>query len=134
MSWFFPKKVWEGYEDITSTVEMGVLIIAAFILCQDLPGANQLSEGLILGVLSLASIIGGMQFKRKSFFFVGSGALIFNMFVQTRDFWGSLPWWVYLLAAGMILIGTASLHEMQKNKKIIKIDKQALLDKFKNWK
>lgn len=127
------KKVWRGYGAITRKVEMGVLIAAAFILCNDLRGINQLKEGLILGGLSLASIIGGMQFKKKSFFFVGSGVLIFNMFVQTRDFWGSLPWWVYLLVAGMILIGTASLNEMQKNKKTKKIYRKDLLDKFKDW-
>jgi hypothetical protein len=127
------KKVWTGYEHITNKVEMCILIIVALVLCKDLPGTNQLSEGLILGTLSLVSIIGGMQFKKKSFFFVGSGVLIFNMFIQTRDFWGNLPWWVYLLVAGMLLIGTASLHEMQKNKKTKKIDKQAILDKFKDW-
>jgi hypothetical protein len=127
------KNVWKGYEHITSKVEIGVLIIVSFILCKELTVINQLKEGLLLGVLSLVSIISGMQFKKKSFFFVGSGVLIFNMFVQTRDFWGSLPWWIYLLVAGMILIGTASLNEMQKNKKIIKINKQALLDKFKDW-
>jgi hypothetical protein len=127
------KKVWKGYEYITRKVEMGVLITAALILCNDLRGINQLKEGLILGGLSLASIIGGMQFKKKSFFFVGSGVLLYNLFMQTRDFWGNLPWWVYLLAAGMILIVTASLNEIQKNKKIIKIDKKALLDRFKDW-
>jgi hypothetical protein len=128
-----PKKAWKGYEHITKKVEMGVLIIAAFLWCKDLTGINQLEEGLLLGGLSLISIIGGMQLRKKSFFFVGSGVLIFNMFIQTRDFWGNLPWWVYLLVSGMILIGTASLNEMQKNKKIIKIDKKALLDKFKDW-
>lgn len=127
------KKVWKEHEAITNKVEMGVLLIVGFLLCKDLTGINQLKEGLILGVLSLVSIIGGMQFKKKSFFFVGSGVLIFNMFVQTRDFWGNLPWWVYLLVAGMILIGTASLNEIQKNKKILKIDKKALIDKFKDW-
>jgi hypothetical protein len=67
---------------------------------------------------------------------VGTGTLLLNLFLQTREFWKSVPWWVYLLAAGLILIITASLNEMQKNGKSGRIkDKiQFFIDRFKKWK
>lgn len=33
---------------------------------------------------------------------------------MTKDFWLSLSWWVYLLAAGLGLIVFAAVNEMKK--------------------
>src|SRR5699024_11374375 len=52
-----------------------------------------------------------MIYQQKSFFFVGAGVLLLNVFLQTRPFWGALPWWAYLLIAGALLITVASYNE-----------------------
>jgi hypothetical protein len=85
----------------------------------------------ILSILSILSIIVGMQYRIRCYFFVGILALAFNILIQTKPFWGSLPWWAYLIISGFILIGLASFNEWQKKneKKLLK-DK---LDKFKDW-
>lgn len=72
-----------------------------------------------------------MQYRIRCYFFVGILALAFNILIQTKPFWGSLPWWAYLIISGSILIGLASFNEWQKKneKKLLK-DK---LDKFKDW-
>ena len=43
------------------------------------------------------------------------------MVILTRMFWLSIPWWVYLLLVGSILIGFAIRNEMVEKKDSNKI-------------
>jgi len=51
-----------------------------------------------------------------------------NVFLQTRPFWGALPWWAYLLIAGALLITVASYNEWHKQK--TSKGKETLISKF----
>src|SRR5690606_13798323 len=106
-----------------------VLVIVALILVQDGLASNTIYDALIIGVLSLASLIAGMAFQMKSFFFVGTGVLLFNVFMQTRPYWGKLPWWGYLVIVGSILIANESYNEWQKQKTSER--KDTIVSKFK---
>ena len=46
--------------------------------------------------------------------------IIINIFALTRIFWFSVPWWVYLLVVGSVLIGFAVKNEANENKSISK--------------
>lgn len=96
---------------------MGVLILVSILLVQDGLASSTVYDALILGSLSLISILAGMFLKVKSYFFVGTGVLLLNVLLQTRPYWGNLPWWAYLLIAGSILITVASYNEWHKQKK-----------------
>lgn len=77
-----------------------------------------------------------MQFRIKSYFFIGSSSLVFTLLHQIRHLWSNLPWWVYLLTAGLILITIASINEMNKNKEEKKLSfkwKEKIKNKFKDW-
>ena len=53
--------------------------------------------------------------------------IIINVFVLTREFWFSLPWWLYFLVIGFVLIISATNNELQKDmkeKKIVKLWKK----------
>ncbi|WP_042149431.1 hypothetical protein [Paucisalibacillus sp. EB02] len=114
---------------VTGYLQWAVLVIVAILLVQDGLASNTIYDALIVGVLSLASLIAGMMYQIKSFFFVGTGVLLFNVFMQTRPYWGNLPWWGYLLIAGSILIAVASYNEWQKQKS--SEGKETLVSKFK---
>lgn len=114
---------------VTGYLQWAVLVIVALLLVQDGLASNTIYDALIVGVLSLASLIAGMMYQIKSFFFVGTGVLLFNVFMQTRPYWGDLPWWGYLLIAGSILIAVASYNEWQKQKS--SEGKETLVSKFK---
>lgn len=43
-------------------------------------------------------------------------AILVNAFALTREFWFSIPWWIYLLAIGGTLIGFAIKNEANENK------------------
>ena len=55
-----------------------------------------------------------MRYQIKDYFLVGIGTLLFNLIYQTRPFWGNLPWWAYLLFAGLLFITIASYNEWKK--------------------
>lgn len=120
-------------------IQWVILVIVSLLLIQDGLASNTVYDALILGSLALISIISGFVFRMKSFFFVGSGVLLLNVFIQTRPFWSRLPWWIYLLIAGIILITAASLNELQKQRsaegKQSKLKKRVdkLIANIKKW-
>ncbi|MTW85708.1 hypothetical protein F3157_08540 [Virgibacillus dakarensis] len=113
----FLKKVADReYKTVVNYIQWAVLVIVSLLLIQDALASSTIYDALIMGVLSLASMLGGMAYQRKAFFFVGAGVLLLNVFLQTRPYWGNLPWWAYLLIAGSILIAVASYNEWHKQK------------------
>ncbi len=127
------------YSDITKAIQWGVLIIVSLLLIQDGLASNTIYDAVILGSLSLLSMMAGMFLQIKSYFFVGTGVLLLNVFLQTRPYWGHMPWWVYLLIAGLILITVASFNEWHKQKALkgestfISFLKEKVMDKIKRW-
>ncbi|MEH7352103.1 hypothetical protein V7150_00800 [Neobacillus drentensis] len=127
------------YANITKALQWGVLLIVSLLLIQDGLASNTIYDAIILGTLSLLSMMAGMFLQIKSYFFVGSGVLLLNVFLQTRPYWGNMPWWVYLLIAGLILITVASFNEWHKQKTqkgektFISILKEKVIDKIKKW-
>ncbi|MHC1685395.1 MAG: hypothetical protein AB6733_21050 [Clostridiaceae bacterium] len=110
------KKIWNSEFEFMRYIEIIVLILVSFILLKDILLYSYLADVLILCSLSLVSIIIGMQLKLKTYLYVGSGTIILTVLLKTRHFWGNLPWWVYLLIIGLVLLSFASLTEMKKKK------------------
>ncbi|MDF2903361.1 MAG: hypothetical protein K0S25_999 [Bacillus sp. (in: firmicutes)] len=101
---------------LINEIQWAVLIMVSLLLIQDGLESSTIYDALILGTLSLISILGGMFLRVKSYFVVGVGVLLLNVFLQTRPYWGNLPWWGYLLISGSILISVASYNEWHKQK------------------
>lgn len=136
---FLKKVSGQQYKTIVNRIEWAVLLVVSLLLVQDGLASNTIYDALIVGVLALASMLGGMAYQIKSFFFVGAGVLLLNVFLQTRPYWGNLPWWMYLLIAGSILIAVASYNEWHKQKAsdgketLISIFNKKVLQKIKKW-
>ncbi len=93
-------------------------------------------EGIVLGIIYLSSMItylnefDGMIYvmfivllvifsyvkKYGTLCMVSILAIIVNVLALTREFWFSIPWWIYLLVIGAILIGFAMKNESNENK------------------
>ncbi|MDK9712391.1 hypothetical protein [Acidaminobacter sp.] len=104
---------WKAYDRILRWIEAAVLVLIALTLFVEILSYDLLTDALILGVLSLVALFYGMQGHRRDYFFTGAAALLANAIFQTRGFWQSLPWWAYLLMAGLTLIGIASYNELK---------------------
>ncbi|MDM5225758.1 hypothetical protein QUF73_05985 [Cytobacillus sp. NJ13] len=136
----FIRKVLKGqYAALTNKIQWAVLILVSLLLVQDGLASNTVYDALIVGTLSLISMLAGTCWRIKSYFFVGSGVLLLNVLLQTRPYWGNLPWWAYLLIAGSILISAASYNEWQKQKTakgeepLISKWKNNIMNKLKEW-
>ncbi|MEK3854781.1 hypothetical protein [Cytobacillus sp. FSL H8-0458] len=136
----FVRKVLKGqYAKLTGKIQWAVLIAVSLLLVQDGIASNTIYDALIVGTLSLISMLAGTWWRIKCYFFVGSGVLLLNVLLQTRPYWGNLPWWAYLLIAGSILISAASYNEWQKQKTargedpLISKWKNNIVNKLKEW-
>ncbi|WP_416828342.1 SCO7613 C-terminal domain-containing membrane protein [Ectobacillus polymachus] len=136
---FLSRHTWKDYKKQMNTIQSIVLLIVTYILVTDALKSNTIYDALIIGVLSLASMLGGMHYRMKSYFFVGIGVLLLNVLLQTRPYWGNFPWWGYLIIAGLTLIGFASFYELQKQKKntdkksFLQTKKEQIITRFKDW-
>jgi hypothetical protein len=139
MAIFIKRVAGEKHQQNMNYMQWAVLVIVALLLVQDGLASNTVYDAIIVGTLSLASMIGGMYSRQKSFFFVGAGVLLLNLFLQTRPFWGAMPWWAYLLIAGSILITVASYNEWHKQKTtkgketFITMFNKKVVQKIKKW-
>lgn len=128
------------YERMTNWLQWAILIFVSAVLVVDGLETSTVYDALIVGCLSLGSILAGVFWRIKSYFIVGSGVLLLNVFMQTRSYWGNLPWWAYLLIAGSILIGVASSNEWNKQKAsrgertILAALKNKVTEMWKQWK
>lgn len=80
-------------------------------------------DGIIFTLLILAIIFYSYSKKYGATFLSGILALLANAFLLTREFWFSIPWWIYLLAIGGSLIGFAIKNEANENNEKLSIGK-----------
>lgn len=104
------RKVFNVEEDVSNIIE-GVILSLMFVMF--IFNIN-LQVGLTLGIISVLSIIIGLVFKYKSYNITGYVTLVLTVIIQTFELWGKMPWWVYLLITGIILVVLSALRESKK--------------------
>lgn len=113
--WMIPitvlsRKVFKLDNTISTIIESVILPIMFIIFIFNI----SLSVGLTLGIISVLAIVIGLVFKYKSYSITGYVALILTVIIQTINLWSKMPWWVYLLITGIILVVLAALRESKK--------------------
>lgn len=113
--WMIPitvlsRKVFKLDNTISTIIESVILPIMFIIFIFNI----NLQVGLTLGIISVLSIIIGLVFKYKSYSVTGYVTLVLTVIIQTFELWGKMPWWVYLLITGIILVVLAALRESKK--------------------
>jgi hypothetical protein len=85
--------------------------------------------------LCIISIIMGFRLQSKLYFVGGTIFLIIGVFLNTLNFWVNIPWWIYLLIGGTLLIVFASRSEFIKGKKQDQKENfiNKLLIRLKKW-
>lgn len=104
------RKVIKTDNALSSTFEM---VISSFMYISFIFNVH-LEVGLTLGLISIIFIVIGTTLKHKSYSYVGYISLVLTAIIQTSRLWSSIPWWVYLLLTGIILISVAAIKESKK--------------------
>ncbi len=111
-------------KEIGKTIEwLGTLLL--FIISIFLYN-NQLDGIIFVSFLILTTIIAYYK-KIESLFYLSIIFILINVFLLTREFWFSLPWWLYILIIGIILIVFATNNELQQT-----IKKKKAIDRLNN--
>ena len=84
-------------------------------------------DGLIFVFLLTLIVIVSYILKLGPVFLVSLLAILINVLLLTRTFWLSIPWWIYILIVGIILIIFAIYNELS-----IKKDSTSLIKKLKD--
>ncbi|WP_455662200.1 hypothetical protein [Pradoshia sp.] len=112
---YLEKKIWRENNMLRLIHKIGLVLAAVFIV-YDAILENSLEEAITVGSLSLAAAIYGFYAKQLMYFTTGICIILLNVFLQTRPFWGNLPWWWYLFIGGGVLITVATLNEWKSKK------------------
>ena len=68
-------------------------------------------------VAILFVLLGYKSDKLWSYYYVGIGATILNLWQQLKSVWDKIPFWAYLLFAGLVLVGFVTYQEYAGQKK-----------------
>jgi hypothetical protein len=80
-------------------------------------------HGIFLGVMSIAGMLFGMSQRNKTLTFGSVAVVLANGAVQSRQFFGSVPRWIYLGLGGVGLVGLGGFSEF-KREALIRVKKQ----------
>ena len=81
-------------------------------------------DGLLFVLLLVMVVIVSYCVKFGPVFLVSICSIIINVLILTREFWLTIPWWIYVLLIGIILISFAVYNEINANKKKVNVIKE----------
>ena len=79
---------------------------------------TSIADAMIFVAFLMALVIFGYIKRYGPMFFVSLVAVVVNGFKLTKDFWYSIPWWVYLLMVGAGLLTFAIVNEKSEKDKL----------------
>lgn len=106
-------RIWGNGKEITN-IRTGLYCLCLGIMALDAVSTGAVWDALILEAVSLAVFLGAHMRKCMRWIRISGIIIISVALYMTKDFWLSLSWWVYLLAAGLGLIVFAAVNEMKK--------------------
>lgn len=119
------KTVVKRYSQNTDAIEYLVFAIINWIAL--LVYTNE-ADGMIYVAFLILLLIYSYNSKYGAIFIVTACSIIINAILLTRQFWLLIPWWIYLLVIGSLLIGFAIRNES----KSIKSDPKNIIKNIKD--
>lgn len=95
--WYDKKDEFSILYYIATCVILGVLLISNLV-------SGGIGNVLILGMTGMIMLIAAALLNDKKYVIAASVTLILLVLYLTREFWLSIAWWVYLFAAGVVLV------------------------------
>ena len=77
---------------------------------------NSQNDAILYLILIAVLVIFSYICKFGPYFLVNVIFIVINVFILTKKFWFSIPWWIYILTIGIIFILFAIRNEIKDNK------------------
>lgn len=106
-------RIWGHRKKITN-IQSVLYCLCLGTMALDALSTGAVWDALILEAVNLAVFLGAYMRKSTGWIRISGVTMILVALYMTKDFWLSLSWWVYLLAAGLGLIVFAAVNEMKK--------------------
>lgn len=106
--------IWKDEKTIPN-LQTALYSLCLGILAADAFYTGNVGDALILESICLAVFLWAHVRKCIRWIRISGVVIITVALYMTKDFWLSLSWWVYLLAAGLGLIFFAAVNEMKKH-------------------
>ncbi len=113
---FAVKKIWRRNPRFADKFSSNVYMLAYILLLFDALANQTLLNTLAVLITSLVILLISFAVKKKRWFAASAAGLTGLTLYITKDFITEINWWVYLLAAGILLISIAAANEYFKNK------------------
>ena len=87
--------------------------VTLFVLLLHNIEVEELANLMFLGIVGIVMLVIAAMKNRKEYVIASSTTLSLLALYLTREFWLSIEWWIYLFAAGVILVGIAIKKEKE---------------------
>lgn len=104
---------------VNSTSDKNILLTAiSIIIMLPMLFRQSLLIGIYIGIVGLIILFYSFsKSEYRTFFIFGIVLIISNIVIQLRGLWSRIPFWLYLLIAGLSLIGFVTYKESKKIEK-----------------
>lgn len=105
--------IWDQYGYLIKTFQFVCICLLMLILLANTLLVGNVENALILGGVGAIMLCFSAIGNSRRYVVLSSVVLIILAFYVTRSFWSSIAWWVYLFAAGVVLVILA-VHKEKK--------------------
>ncbi|MBQ1536687.1 MAG: hypothetical protein IIZ73_00005, partial [Ruminococcus sp.] len=127
------RSIWKNGNETIKNVTFGVFVTAFAALLIDALVHQSLANTITVLSVTLAIMLISFAVKSGRWFVISAASFLGLTLYITRDFLAAVQWWVYLLAAGILLIVIASANEYLKSRgETLKTKMMKAKDQWKN--
>ncbi len=119
------------HENEVSGISFAAAVICLVILFFDAADTGLAADGIILGAVILLILGGAFMLRQKRWFVLAVVSAAAEAILLTLRLWDSRYWWLYLLAAGVILTAAGMANELNRKKTGSKSKLALMLDDWK---
>ena len=114
---FLLSVIWDNYGSVMRSCQFAAMCVIMTIMLGNAMLEGEVGNALILGITGVAILVCAAVFNSRRYAVLSSVVLILLTLYLTRNFWSSIEWWVYLFAAGVVLVALAIRKERAAEKR-----------------
>lgn len=109
--------IYRSRPEPAANISFAAAVISLVVLFIDAVRTGYAADAVMLGIVIVGILLVSFALRRKRWFALSAASAAAEAIVLTLRLWNSRTWWIYLLAAGVILIALGMANERKKQQK-----------------